>query len=185
MSLRISLDLTDRDLIFFRDALKKSRRAMRHADEEEILDAISSVIADIKDTGPLPDFINRRIPDLEAMIRLFHDTEWQLPRADREQMLATFIYFGDPEDLIPDDIPGIGYLDDVIMIEMLLCETRHLRDSYEDFCKFRQEYDDRNCGSEDKIARDKKLANKRKQLHARMERRKAADKKLQKQAAVW
>ena len=106
MSLRISLDLTDRDLRFFRDALKKSRRAMRHADEDEILEAISTVISDIKKSGPLPDFINRRIPDLEAMTKLFHDAEWQLPKAYREQMLATFIYFGDPEDLIPDDIPA-------------------------------------------------------------------------------
>ena len=81
MSLRISLDRTARDLMFFRDALKTSRRAMRHADEEEILDAIKTVIADIKKSGPLPDFINRRIPDLEAMTELFQDFEWQLPQA--------------------------------------------------------------------------------------------------------
>lgn len=180
MTLRISLDLTDRDLMFFRDALKKSRRAMQHADEEEILDAISMVIADIKQSGPLPDFINRRLPDLEAMTKMLHDEEWQLPHADREQLLATFIYFGDPEDLIPDDIPGIGYLDDVIMIELLLREMCHVRDAYEDFCSFRRDYDTRDSRN-----RDKNIASRRKQLHARMKRRKAADKKLQKQAAVW
>ena len=73
MTLRISLDLTDRDLEFFRDALKKSRMAMRHADEDEIIDAITTVLAQIKSSGPLPDFINRRIPDLEAMTSLLHD----------------------------------------------------------------------------------------------------------------
>ena len=54
---------------------------MRHADEEEIFDAIKTVIADIKKSGSLPDFINRRIPDLEAMTELFQDFEWQLPQA--------------------------------------------------------------------------------------------------------
>ena len=180
MTLRISLDLTDRDLMFFRDALKKSRRAMQHADEDEIFDAISMVIADIKKAGPLPDFINRRLPDLEAMTVMFHDEEWQLPQADREQLLANFIYFGDPEDLIPDDIPGIGYLDDVIMIELLLREMCHVRDAYEYFCSFRRDYDD-----SDSSGRDRNIASRRKQLHARMKRRKTADKKLQKQAAVW
>lgn len=180
MPLRISLDLTDRDLMFFRSALKKSRRAMRHADEEEILEAIGMVIADIKKAGPLPDFINRRLPDLEAMTIMFHDKEWQLPAGDREQLLATFIYFGDPEDLIPDNIPGIGYLDDVIMIELLLREMRHVRDAYEDFCSFRRDYDGR-----DNRNQHTNIASRRKQLHARMKRRKAADRKLQKQTTVW
>ncbi|NOX70955.1 MAG: DUF1232 domain-containing protein [Gammaproteobacteria bacterium] len=180
MPLRISLDLTDRDLMFFRNALQRSRRAMQHADEEEIFDAISMVIADIKQTGPLPDFINRRLPDIEALTIMFHDEEWQLPRADREQLLATFIYFGDPEDLIPDNIPGIGYLDDVIMIELLLREMCHVRDAYEDFCSFRRDYD-----GNDRDNRQVHIASRRKQLHARMRRRKAADKKLQKQASVW
>lgn len=185
MSLRISLDLTDRDLEFFRDALKKSRQAMRHAEEEEIIEAVTAVIKEIKSSGPLPDFINSRIPDLEAMTELFHDEEWQLPKADREQLLATFIYFGDPEDLIPDDIPGIGYLDDVIMIELLLREMQHVRDAYQDFCKFRNDYDRLHSDDPDRKLRAGKIARKRAQLHARMTRRKSSDKTLQKRAAVW
>jgi len=185
MPLRISLDLTDRDLEFFREALKKSRMAMRHAEEGEIIDAITTVLAQIKSSGPLPDFIERRIPDLEAMTKLFHDEEWQLPKDDREQLLATFIYFGDPEDLIPDDIPGIGYLDDVIMIELLLREMHHVRDAYEDFCSYRRDYDKSHPGEQDQQLRDKEISIKRRQLHARMQRRKAADKTLQKQAALW
>jgi len=185
MSLRISLELTDRDLKFFRDALKKSRLAMQYADEAEIIDAITTVLAEIKNSEPLPDFINRRIPDLEAMTDLFHDKEWQLPHEDREQLLATFIYFGDPEDLIPDNIPGIGYLDDVIMIELLLREMHHVREAYEDFCNFRRDYDDRSGVDQDRKIRENIIAGKRRQLHARMKRRKIADKTLQKQAVVW
>lgn len=185
MPIRISLDLTDSDLRFFRKALRNSRESMKHADEEEIIEAITTVIAEIKSSGPLPDFINCRIPDLEAMTTLFHDEEWMLPKVDREQVLSTFIYFGDPEDLIPDEIPGIGYLDDVIMIELLLREMHHVREAYEDFCSFRNDYDKKHKGVKNPQDRESKIAKKRGQLHARMKRRKVADKTLQKQAAIW
>lgn len=185
MTLRISLDLTDRDLRFFRDAVKKSRHAVRDADEEEIIDAISSVIVDIRKEDPLPDFINRRLPDLEAMTNMLRDDEWRLPFADRERVLATFVYFGDPEDLIPDNIPGIGYLDDVIMIELLLREMRHVRDAYRDFCAFRDEYDQRHAGDDAAKTREQRLAARRRQLHQRMKRRTASDRKLQGTAALF
>ena len=31
-----------------------------------------------------------------------------------ESILGALVYFCDPEDLIPDNIPGLGYLDDAI-----------------------------------------------------------------------
>ena len=45
-------------------------------------------------------------------------------------------YFGDPEDILPDHIPVIGYLDDVIMIELVVRELAHVRDAYDDFCDY-------------------------------------------------
>ena len=38
--MRFTLELSDRDLKFFREALKKSRDAVRHADEADIIEAI-------------------------------------------------------------------------------------------------------------------------------------------------
>src|SRR5690606_8195192 len=107
MGVTISVDLTDRDLKFFRYAVRKSRDAVRDADENEIIEAIQSVVDVIKVENPLPDFIARRLPDLDAMIAMLKDKEWKLPRPDRERLLATFVYFGDPEDIIPDEIPAI------------------------------------------------------------------------------
>ncbi len=48
MGMRFVINLTDRDLRFFRQALKKSRDAVRHADESESIEAIGDVLADIK-----------------------------------------------------------------------------------------------------------------------------------------
>jgi uncharacterized membrane protein YkvA (DUF1232 family) len=181
MGVSISVDLTDRDLRFFRYAVKKSRDAVRDADEQEIIEAIQSVIDVIKVESPLPDFIARRLPDLDAMIAMLKDPEWKLPKLDRERLLATFVYFGDPEDIIPDDIPAIGFIDDVILIELLIRDLRHVRQAYEDFCRYRDEYAKRFPGNSDPVRRRKRIEERRKQLHARMKRRQSRERTT----ALW
>jgi uncharacterized membrane protein YkvA (DUF1232 family) len=176
MGMRFSLDLTDRDLNFFRKALRKSREAVRHADESEIIEAINDILAEIKSEEPLPDFVTLRLPRLESMIRMLQDDEWELPVADRERLLAMFVYFGDPEDILPDYIPVIGYLDDVIMIELVVRELQHVRDAYEDFCDFRDNYDKTSGAGHDAAVRRDRIDKKRQQLHQRMKRRSKSNK---------
>lgn len=180
MGVSISVDLTDRDLGFFRHAVRKSRDAVRDADETEIIEAVSSVIEAIRAESPLPDFVSRRLPDLDAMINMLMDPDWRLPKLDRERMLATFVYFGDPEDLIPDDIPAIGYLDDIILIELLMRDMRHVREAYRDFCTYRESCKQR-YRDDDGATRRRRLSAKRRGLHARMKRREKRDRKT----ALW
>ncbi len=97
MGMRFVINLTERDLKFFRQALKKSRDAVRHADESEIIEAIGDVLADIKREQPLPDFVEKRIPELESLIRMLQDSEWALPKDERERLLATFSISGIPK----------------------------------------------------------------------------------------
>jgi uncharacterized membrane protein YkvA (DUF1232 family) len=185
MGMRFSLELTDRDLRFFREALSKARRAVRDAEESEIIEAIGDVLAEIKSKEPLPDFVSRRIPQLESMIRMLQDAEWKLPDEDRERLLATFVYFGDPEDILPDYIPVVGYLDDVIMIELVVRELRHVREAYDDFCDFRDNFDKSKKSRADAAVRRDRIDRKRQQLHQRMKRRLKNEKKSQKNSALW
>jgi len=179
--MRFTLELSDRDLKFFREALKKSRNAVRHADEADIIEAIGDVLAEIKSEEPLPDFVSKRIPQLESMIRMLQDDEWSLPRDERERMLATFVYFGDPEDIVPDHIPVIGYLDDIIMIELTVRELHHVREAYDDFCDFRDSFDKDIEG----IVRRDRIDKKRQSLHQRMKRRLQKDRRAKKSTALW
>ncbi|MEM7431782.1 MAG: YkvA family protein [Pseudomonadota bacterium] len=178
--MKISLELSDRDLIFFRKALKHSRNAVAHAEESEILEAIRDVLDEIRAAEPLPDFVAHRIPEIEALIEMLTDDEWQLPNDDRERLLAMFIYFGDPEDILPDDIPVIGYLDDVIVIELIMHELKHERQAYTDFCEFRTDFDKTNKGMDNAVRRDR-IDRRRQQLHQRMKRRSAKVKS----ASLW
>jgi uncharacterized membrane protein YkvA (DUF1232 family) len=171
--------------MFFREALRKSRNAVRHAEETEIVEAIGDVLDDIRSQEPLPDFVSRRIPELESLIRMLKDHEWRLPKDERERLLATFVYFGDPEDILPDHIPVIGYLDDVIMIELAVRELLHVREAYDDFCEYRDEYDTRFKTGHDGAVRRDRIDRKRQQLQQRMKRRMAKDRRANKSTALW
>ncbi len=183
--MKLTIELSDRDLSFFREALNKSRDAVRHADESEIIEAIGDVLTEIKSAEPLPDFVTKRIPQLESMLRMLLDQEWALPTDERERLLATFVYFGDPEDIVPDHIPVIGYLDDIIMIELVVRELHHAREAYDDFCDFRDNYDQRTKDNQDKVIRRDRVDKKRQQLHQRMKRRMLRDKRARKPTALW
>ena len=177
MSMKISFELTDRDLDFFRKALRQSREAVRDADEADIIEAITDVLNEIRKNEPLPDFVGNRIPELESLISMLTDEEWRLPDGDRERLLATFVYFADPEDILPDDIPVIGYLDDVIIIELVVRELHHVRIAYNDFCQFRDEFDSDKTKVVDPVIRRDRIDRRRQQLHQRMQRRSAQQKK--------
>lgn len=176
MGMRITFELTDRDLRFFRKALRQSRDAVRDAEESEIVEAISDVLDEIRQSDPLPDFVGKRIPELESLIRMLADSEWKLPEVDKERLLATFCYFADPEDILPDDIPVIGYLDDVIILELVARELHHVREAYDDFCEFRDDFDSKGKDVDPVIRRDR-LDRRRQQLHQRMKRRSARQQK--------
>lgn len=177
MSLKLTFELSDRDLQFFREALKQSRAAVRDAEESEIIEAIRDVLDEIRSNEPLPDFVEQRIPTLEAMIQMLVDDEWQLPADDRERLLATFVYFADPEDILPDDIPVIGYLDDVIILELVARELVHVLEAYADFCTYRDNFELEHGKNIDAAIRRDRLDRQRQSLHQRMRRRTAHDRK--------
>jgi uncharacterized membrane protein YkvA (DUF1232 family) len=181
MGLKLAFELSDRDLRYFRDSLKQSREAVRDAEEQEIIDAVQHVLEEIRGNEPLPDFVAERIPVLERLIQMLADDEWQLPNSDRERLLAMFVYFSDPEDILPDDIPVIGYLDDVIIIELVTREMQHVREAYEDFRTFRHAFDDEYGKDIDGAIRRDRLDRKRQQLHQRMQRRSKRGKK----SGIW
>jgi len=181
MGMKLSFELSDRDLRYFRKALRQSREAVRDAEEQEIIDAIQHALDDIRSNEPLPDFVAQRIPALELLVEMLTDAEWQLPTSQRERLLAMFVYFSDPEDILPDAIPVIGYLDDVIIIELIMQELRHVRDAYDDFRKFRTDFDKQHGLAIDGAIRRDRLDRRRQQLHQRMLRRSQRSKK----AAIW
>ncbi len=110
------------------------------------------------------------------MIGMLSDIEWRLPHQEAKRVLNALAYFAEPEDLIPDHIPGLGFLDDAIMIELVVRELRHEIEAYEDFCEYRQRLRDR--GDKTPASRAGWLETRRKELQARMRRRRKRNSRI-------
>ena len=87
---------------------------------------------------------------------MLEDDEWALEAQERRNVVGALAYFADPEDIIPDNIPVIGYIDDAIMIELVVKELRPEIEAFEDFCRYRREEASRNRNPD--ISREQWLA---------------------------
>src|SRR6478609_6721529 len=110
MSITLNFELNDQDLAHFHAAAQKVR---------------------------IPDFIKERLLRLDDMIAMVRDEGWSLPAEDKQRVLSALMYFCDPEDVIPDHIEVLGFLDDAVMIQLSVRELKHELDAYDDFCDFR------------------------------------------------
>lgn len=174
MSLRISFELSAKDVKHFREAMRKARKTAGETPEAEIIRAARALFVDVG-AKKFPAYIRERIDRLQAMLDMLEDGEWRMSGPEKERVLAALVYFCDPDDLIPDHIPGVGFLDDAIMIELAFMDLRHEIEAYQDFCEHRRKYDSRFrfLRSADKRAR--KLELRREQLHERAARRSEKD----------
>ena len=172
--MRISFEISDRDVSHFRQCMQKARDAVRDAEDAEIIEAAEDLFEEVNGANA-PAFVRARLERLEAMVNMLRDQEWALPAEERNRVLCALVYFCDPEDLIPDNIPGLGYLDDAIMVELVLRELKHEIEAYEDFCKWREASDKGFRLSRSEAARTKRIAAKRKALFDRVARRNAKD----------
>lgn len=169
MSLRISFDLDEDDLNHFRLIMREARRAASQLPPEDIVAAAKALLSDIKETTA-PGFIVERLQSLKLMINMLSDLEWRLPHQEATRVLNALAYFAEPEDLIPDSIPGLGFLDDAIMIELVVRELKHEIEAYRDFCAYRTRlHDEKGRGAQ--ASREGWLEDRRKDLQGRMRRR--------------
>lgn len=169
MTLRISFDLDESDLKHFQLIMEEARKTAGRMAPEDIVAGAENLLKDVMESTA-PGFIVDRIRKLRLMINMLTDVEWRLPHQEATRVLNALAYFADPEDLIPDHIPGLGFLDDAIMIELVVRELRHEIDAYQDFCDFR----DRTLneqGQKADISRRGWLKDRRKALQSRMRRR--------------
>ena len=173
MGLRVTFDLTDDDLKHFRLIMREARSTAARIAPEDIVAAAEELLGAIGPTGA-PAFIVERLAKLRLLIDMLSDIEWRLPHREADRVLSALAYFAEPDDLIPDDIPGLGFLDDAIMIELICRELKHEIEAYQDFCDFRQRILG-EAGNRVRVSREDWLENRRAELQSRMRRRKRKD----------
>ena len=174
--MRVTFELSDDDLKHFQLIMREARKAAQRLSPEDIVAAAEALLRDVEESSA-PGFIVDRLRRLRLMIRMLSDIEWRLPHQEAKRVLNALAYFAEPEDLIPDHIPGLGFLDDAIMIELVMRELKHEIEAYEDFCSFRDRLRTEQ-GHSGEISRDAWLDNRRKELQSRMRRRRKRGSRL-------
>ncbi len=173
MGLRVTFELGEDDLKHFRLIMQQARLTAARIAPEDIVAAAEDLLASIA-PGEAPAFVAERLRRLRLLIDMLSDIEWRLPQRDADRVLSALAYFAEPDDLIPDEIPGLGFLDDAIMIELICRELKHEIDAYEDFCDFRRQIHG-EAGRRARVSREDWLKNRRAALQSRMRRRKRKD----------
>lgn len=170
MAFEVKFDLTESDLEHFRDVMRKAQAGAEQLSELEILANAKKISQNIK--ANVPEFVRDRIQKLETFVAMIEDDEWQIPNDERTEVLSALAYFSDPEDLVPDHIPVLGFLDDAIMIELVAEEFKDDFEAFEEFCAYRQREEGRS--GDTAITREEWLESKRHELHSRMRSRRSS-----------
>ena len=166
--MKISFELSESDLDHFRTVMQEAREANSHLSTKDIVNNACNLLAQIN-SSDASSFIRNRMSILETLIGMVVDRGWGMVEEDLDRVVQALSYFSDADDLIPDNIPGLGFLDDAIMIELVVRELRHEIEAYQDFCDYRERLAAK--GDSSNASRENWLDARRKELQARMRRR--------------
>ncbi len=171
MPLDITFTLSDRDLERFKAIVNKAKSTVTETQSNTEVEKAAYKIVDVAMNSDLPDFIADRLLQLKVLLEMMRDEEWNLAEQEHDRIMSALAYFADPIDLIPDHIPGIGFLDDAMFAEIVFRELSVEIEAYNEFCEFRNAEEERltEAGEDPSENRDEWVLPKRNELHAKIQ----------------
>ncbi len=174
-SFKISFTLDEQDIRYFRDLFRKAKRAAAEADRDEIMASARNLVETVRRAKKTPRFVLDAVTSIEDLVEIIEDQDYAAPKSVAKQVLGALAYFANPQDLIPDDVPVIGFLDDALMIKLVEREFKHELVAYRKFRRFRDGAEQRPWTKVAASRLPARLEVQRERLRADVERRKKAD----------
>ena len=168
MAIKIVLELSDADLKYYRGVMDSIWKKNQKRDEKELIAGAQRLLKQATKAGA-PDYVSQRLSELEVLCAMLDDREWPLEDDDRNRIRAALGYFAIAKDMIPDKIPGLGFLDDALMAELVTGELEPELEGYKAFCEYRD--GEKKHRGKTKVSRLEWLAAKRRQIWMRIKRR--------------
>ncbi|MGH0036159.1 MAG: YkvA family protein [Myxococcota bacterium] len=168
-SFRVSFSLDEKDARYFRSLFQKAKKATAGEDPESIISSAHDLVRTVKAADRVPGFVHEAIETLQDLTEIVEDADWAPPKRIATQVLTALAYFSNPEDLIPDHIPVLGFLDDAIMIKIIEQEFKHELAGYRRFRRFRDGAEQRPWTGVARQRLPKRLKEQRAKLRAQID----------------
>lgn len=183
-SIKISFDLELEDVRYFQDLYREARRTAASLDRDAVIREARAVVRRVQATKKTPRFVLDAIETLADLTELIQDQDYAAPKKVQDDVLAAIAYFSNPEDLIPDQIPALGFLDDAIMVKIIENEFKHELWGYRKFRRRRDASEQRPWSSSAAERLRQRLQNDRKSIRADIAKREAREASRRKPSSV-
>ncbi len=172
---KVTFTLDESDADYFRSLYRKAKRGARDLDAGVIIRDARNIVHEVRENKKTPGFVIHAIEVLTDLVELIQDDEYAAPKRVRDEVLAGLAYFSNPEDLIPDHIPGLGFLDDAIMVKFIEDEFRNELWGYRKFRALRDSAEQRPWATTGSERLKTRLDTDRRRIRADIEKREAKE----------
>ncbi len=118
----------------------------KNIDEDNVMSRAKETLSKFQNHG-LDEFVVEHMETLEKMMQMLSDERWKTSSSDKKFILSALQYFTQEDDLIPDDIPKIGLLDDCIMIDIVEQKIKEKMQAYKEYVSAAKIYGKNKCYS--------------------------------------
>jgi len=122
---KVTFQLDESDADYFRSLYRKAKKGASDTDPEQIIQGARDVVTRVRASKKTPLFVIDAISVLADLVDVVQDEAYAAPQKVKSEVLAALAYFTNPEDLIPDHVPGLGFLDDALMVKFIEEEFKH------------------------------------------------------------
>ena len=172
---KVTFQLDESDAEYFRSLYRKAKKGASEQDVETIIEAARDVVKRVRASKKTPQFVIDAIEVLADLTDIIQDDADAAPPRVKSEVLAALAYFTNPEDLIPDHVPGLGFLDDALMVKFIEEEFKHELWGFRKFRDRRDATEQRPWAGPGSERLQQRLEADRQRIRAEIEERKAKE----------
>lgn len=179
-SFKVSFTLDDSDVAYFQNIIRSAKKHAVPGDRPRIVRGARKLIEQVRGAPRTPQLVLDAATALEDLIEMIEDEDWAMTEAEQQRVLAALAYFANPQDVVPDHVPALGFLDDAVLIKLVEDDFQPELWGYRRFRRFQEGAEQRPWTSVARQRLPQRLKEKRAEL-----RRKIAEKRKKAGSRAW